>query len=116
MKRPLESDDPEYYDGLPTRPSDQEPSGGWDSTLLYTGLGGLVLMLIVGVALWAQLTRPAVQVPSMEPLEAVIVFLLLCAVGIWVLVLLVATLIWMIWQRIPSAKSDAADPKLRERG
>ena len=44
-------DDPEYYDGLPTRPSDQEPSGGWDSTLLYTGLGGLVLMLIVGVAL-----------------------------------------------------------------
>ena len=32
------------------------------------------------------------------------------SVGIWVLVLLVATLIWMIWQRVPSANSDAADP------
>jgi uncharacterized iron-regulated membrane protein len=118
MKEYIETDDLEFGDELPDGPFADRSSGDWDSIVMSVGSVGLAMLLMLGIVLWWSLTRPAVQAPStsVEPLTIVIVLLSLCAVGIWVLVLLVAALIWMIWQRIPSAKSDAADPKLRERG
>ena len=88
----------------------------WDSKLLLVGGGALLVLLLVGTALWIYLQRPTAEnapPPTVEvtpasievqplPFEPLPVFLLLaCAVGIWLLVILVAILVWLVWLRLP---------------
>jgi hypothetical protein len=87
----------------------------WDSPLLLVGGGALVLLILIGVYAFYILKRehveeappappPAVE-PSPSPIEAQYIrlapFLLVCVVGIWLLVVLVAILVFLVWTRLP---------------
>lgn len=90
----------------------------WDSKLLLVGSGTLLVLTLIGTALWFSLQRPIAEnapPPTVEvapapievqplPFAPLPVFLLLaCAVGIGLLVILVAVLVWLVWLRLPQA-------------
>jgi len=94
----------------------------WDSPLLLIGGGMLMLLILVGVTLFFLLKREHVAEPppppSVEvspapvdvrpvPFEPFLLFA--CAVGIWLLVVLVAILVWLVWIRLP-AREDTREP------
>jgi len=97
----------------------------WDDKLLLVGGGAIVVLILIGAALFSILQRkreavenappPTVEVtpPPIEvqplPFEPLPVFLLLaCAVGIWLLVILVAILTWTVWLRLPPTDDTRA--------
>jgi len=90
----------------------------WDSRLLLVGGGALLVLILTGMFLWIYLLRtgqedappptventPAPLEVDPSPFEPLPVFLLLaCAVGIWLLVILVAILTWLVWLRLPTS-------------
>ena len=99
----------------------------WDSKLLLVGGGALAVLVLIGVALFFMLKRERravenAQPPTVEispspieaqplPFEPLPAFLLLaCAVGIWLLVILVAVLVWLVWLRLPAADDTRGQP------
>ncbi|MBC8873386.1 MAG: hypothetical protein H8E44_28450 [Planctomycetes bacterium] len=97
----------------------------WDNPVFLVGGPTLLVILMVGAALWMGLQRPIPEdatppnvevapVPiEVEPLsfEPLTVFLLLaCAVGIWLLVVLVVVLTWIVWLRLPATNDTREQP------
>lgn len=89
----------------------------WDSKLMLLGGGALMLLMLIGITICCLLRRePVEKIPAIPseaqpfPIETLLVLLVLaCAVGIWLLVILVAMLVWIVWRRLPHP-DDTLDP------